>query len=144
MRLSSALNSPPPDQYRNLRRTLSSLDLDWKIRGRDVEKQCLKRARDLVISTLNSQLKFMQPRTVWTPKAANGATLTGVWGCYSLLEAMYLMLFLDIAGGGAKIVQCEKCGALFYTERERGKYCSAKCENRARALRAYHKKKGGS
>ena len=68
----------------------------------------------------------------------------GVWGCYSLLSAMYLMLFLDIANRNTRIVQCEKCGTLFYSGLERVRYCSAECENPARALRAYHRKKGRS
>ncbi len=144
LRLYSALSSSPADQYSSIRRTLQTLDLNWKIGGRNIERQYVERAREFVISTLNLQLEFMQPRIVWDPQAANGATLMGVWGCYSLLEAMYLMLFLDIASRGTRIVQCEKCGALFYTDLERGRYCSATCENRARALRAYHKKKGGS
>ncbi len=70
----------------------------------------------------------------------SGSTIAGVWPCYSLLEAMYLMLFLDIASCGVRIAQCEKCLKLFYTDRKKGKYCSAICENRARALRAYYRR----
>ena len=51
-----------------------------------------------------------------------------------------MMLLLDITSRGARIAQCEKCAKLFYTDREKGKYCSTVCENRARALRAYYRR----
>ena len=139
LRLFIALNSPPAEQYRNIRRALDRVGVDWDIKGRHIERSYISTAREYVRETINSKLWLTLPRVVPT---LDSTTVEGVWGCYSLLHAMYLMLFLDIASRGMRIVQCEKCETLFYTELERGRYCSALCENRARALRAYHKKKG--
>jgi predicted RNA-binding Zn ribbon-like protein len=115
--------------------------VQWKIQGRNVEGQYINRARDFLATTVNQHLVAMSPRIA---RAPNSTDVTAVWGCYTLLQAMYLMLFLDIAGWTGRITQCEKCHSLFYTVLKRTRYCTTECENRARALRAYHKKKGGS
>ena len=139
VRLVTALNSHPGEQYRNIRRALNRVGVDWG--GRHTERWYVTRAIEQVRETMNSELSLTPPRVVPT---LDFNAIEGVWGCYSLHQAMYLMLFLDIASRGMRIAQCEKCETLFYTQRERGRYCSALCENRARALRAYHNKKGRS
>jgi hypothetical protein len=136
LRLHSALESPT-DQIGKIRRTLSAKGTQWNIRGQNIERQYINRARQVVMTTVNKHLQLMSPRLARSP---GGSTVTAVWGCYTLLQAMYLMLFLDIAGWSGRIVQCEKCHSVFYTGLDRVKYCSPVCENRARALRAYHKK----
>jgi hypothetical protein len=159
LRLSGALNSVPSERYRNIRRALTIVGTDWKIRrgsisgfgldelpllglqGQGVELQYINAALYFVRHTINSHLSMTTPRIV--PKLGSVA-VEGVWGCYSLLGAMYLMLFLDIASRGMRIVQCEKCGTLFYSDLARVRYCSFNCENQARALRAYYRKKGES
>ena len=147
LRLHTAIDSRS-DQFQRIRRTLAVKGVRWDIKGRNIERLYTERAREFVISTLNGHLQLMRPRVARVPAyltnfAANmSTTVTGVWGCYSLLESMYLMLFLDIVGGSGRIAQCEKCHTLFYTALDKGKYCSPVCENRDRALRAYHKKKG--
>jgi hypothetical protein len=126
------------DRVRGIQQILAAREMKWDVKGPNIERQYVDRARKLVMTTVNLHLSVLQPRVARVP---NSGVVTGVWGCYSLLEAMYLMLFLDIAGWRGRIAQCEKCGSLFYTELERGKYCSPNCENRARALRAYHRKR---
>jgi hypothetical protein len=136
LRLYTALSSPAAERYRNIRRALARVGVDWAI---SEEGRYITEAREYVRKTINDRLSLTEPRVVYEIESS---ALEGVWGCYSLIHAMYLMLFLDIASRSARIVQCEKCGTLFYTELQRGRYCSATCENRARALRAYHQKKG--
>ncbi len=101
------------------------------------DRELIEEATEHVKPTINRYLDRMSPRIVRTP---NRRSIEGFWACYSLLQALYLMLFLDIASRGVRIVSCEKCTRLFYADRERVMYCSPMCENRARALRAYHKK----
>jgi hypothetical protein len=141
LRLHSALCAPPSDQYNSILRILSAAGISWSIKGPDVERRYVRNAIDYVRDQMNSNLDMTTPTIT---RALDGSTVRGVWGCYSLLEAMYLMLFLDIASRNAKIVQCEKCSRLFYSSRQKGKYCSPECENRARALRSYYKKKGAA
>jgi len=136
LRLHGALNSPT-DRGRNIQRILLDKDVQWNLKGPNVERLYIKRAWEFVTNKVNSNLIAMTPRLF---KDLNSTTVSAAWPCYSLLEAMYLMLFLDIAGRGARIAQCEKCMTIFYTALDRGKYCSSECENRARALRAYHRK----
>jgi hypothetical protein len=140
LRLHSSLASGR-DQFPKIRQALALVHEKWDIKGRNIEGQYVERAREFVRTKVNSHLRSMQPRIAKVP---NRARITGVWGCYSLLEAMYLMLFLDIAGWTARITQCERCGSLFYTTLERTQYCSLLCENRARALRSYYRRRGGS
>ena len=157
LRLSAALNSAPSELYRNIRRALAIVGTNWQFRhgsifgfgldklpllglqGQGVELQYINAALHFVRHTINSHLSITTPRIV--PKLGSVA-VEGVWGCYSLLGAMYLMLFLDIASRGMRIVQCDKCGTLFYSDLARVRYCSFNCENQARALRAYYRKKG--
>lgn len=112
-----------------------------KIENSVAEKRLLAQARKILMKTMNSHLATIPPRIAFDLKTGG---ISGVWGCHTLLQAMYLMLFLDIVGWGGRIAQCEKCNSLFYSALDKGRYCSAPCENRARALRAYHKKKGGA
>jgi hypothetical protein len=159
LRLDGALNSAPAERYSKIRRALKIVGTDWDIRhgsisgfgldelpllglmGQGVESQYINAAVHFVRNTVNWNLSITTPRLV---RKLDSVAVEGVWGCYSLLGAMYLMLFLDIAHRNTRIVQCEKCGSLFYSDLERVRYCSAGCENRDRALRAYYRKKGGS
>ena len=135
LRLRAALDQGT-GQVQKIQRILKAKGVRWDLKGRNIERRYIECAREFVINAMNSRLRTMQPRVARLP---NSGKVTGVWGCYSLLEAMYLMLFLDIASWwSGRISQCEKCHRLFYTALERGKYCSPLCENRARALRAYH------
>jgi hypothetical protein len=136
LRLHTALGSRNK-QLEEIQLRLALAGVQWEIRGRNIEREYINRARDFVMTTINKHLRAMSPRVSRVP---GSSSVTAVWGCYTLLEAMYLMLFLDIAGWNGQIVQCEKCHSVFYSALQRGKYCSTKCENRARALRSYYKK----
>jgi hypothetical protein len=140
LRLHSALGAQT-DRLQRIQQTLGAKKLNWDVTGPNKERRYVNVAQKFVMTTMNSHLSTLQPRVARVP---NTSAVSGVWGCYSLLKAMYLMLFLDIAGWSGRIAQCEKCRSLFYTAVDRGKYCTPVCENRARALRAYHNKKGGS
>ena len=140
LRLHSALASGG-DLVPKFQRVLAAKGLHWDIKGTNRERQYIAQAQEAVRGIVNEHLLEMQPRIARVP---GSTTVAGVWGCYSLLQAMYLMLFLDIAGWSGRIAQCEKCHTLFYTALDKGKYCSPLCENRARALRAYYTRKGGS
>ncbi len=129
------------DRLQKLKQVLATKETKCDFRGPNQERQYVNWAREFVMTTMNANLSTLQPRVARVP---NTGAVTGVWGCYTLLEAMYLMLFLDIAGWTGRITQCEKCCLLFYTTLDRGNYCSPVCENRARALRAYHNRKGES
>ncbi len=142
LRLHTALDART-DQLQKIQQILAVKKIKWNVKGPNKERQYIDGARKLVIETMNSHLSTVQPRVARVPPR-QAVEITGVWGCYSLLEAMYLMLFFDIAGWSGRIAQCEKCGSVFYTTLDKGKYCTPMCENRARALRAYHNKKGGS
>jgi hypothetical protein len=55
------------------------------------------------------------------------------WRCGSLLEAMGVMLFLDLSGGNT-IKKCGSRGCLHYFRvgsQSKSKYCSERCANRA-------------
>jgi hypothetical protein len=140
LRLQAALDAPT-DRIQKIQQILAAKKKKCDLKGPNEERQYVDCARRFVMTTMNSHLKTLQPRIARVPHTG---AVTGVWGCYSLLEAMYLMLFLDIAGWSGRIAQCEKCRSLFYTTLNKGKYCTPVCENRARALRAYHNKNGGA
>ncbi|MGA7647764.1 MAG: hypothetical protein WBW01_14730 [Terriglobales bacterium] len=141
LRLHAALDART-DQLQKIKQILRVSKLKLKGSGPKEEHQYIDVAQTLVMKIMNVNLSTLQPRVVKVP---NTRRVTSVWGCYSLLEAMYLMLFLDITGWRGRIAQCGKCGLLFYTTLDKGKYCTTVCENRARALRAYYQnKKGGS
>jgi hypothetical protein len=130
------------DRRRKIQQVLAGKQMQWDIEGHNSERQYTERARQFVMTSVQLHLSEMRPRIAREPNSATG--LRGVWGCYSLLEAMYLMLFLDIAGWSGRITQCEKCHTLFWTTLDKGKYCSPVCENQDRSLRAYHRRKGDS
>ena len=139
LRLQSALTaqSNPVDKIKAM---LAEIGINWEIKGPNAERQYIWRAQGMVADLINPQLVAMSPRIARAPRMG----LSGVWACYTLLQAMYLMLFLDIAGWAARIAECEKCHSLFYADRNKVRYCSPNCENRARSLRAYYRKKGDS
>lgn len=116
-----------------IKSAVKNAGLEWKESG----ERLLQKAIDHVRGTINDNLDLSSPRVVRT---IDRRSVEGVWGCYSLLASLYLMLFLDLVGHAHTVVACQKCGKTFYADRPRVSYCSALCENRARSLRAYYKK----
>lgn len=59
----------------------------------------------------------------------------------SLWEAFCLMLWLDLATGGLRLLKCPHCEELFATEKRNQKYCGADC-TQAASKRKWWKTKG--
>lgn len=78
---------------------------------------------------LNQKLEEVSPRAFI---GENGSLERG-WRYRSLLQAMYLMLFLDLTGGTTiKKCQSQGCPDYFRTgSQSKSKYCSKRCANRA-------------
>ncbi len=78
---------------------------------------------------LNSYLEDVSPRAL----IGKGGNLERRWRYRSLLQAMYVMLFLDLTGG-TTIKKCQSRGCPNYFRagsQIRSKYCSTRCANRA-------------
>jgi len=132
-RLALAIREKADVRTSAIKTVLKNAGVGWKGSG----EALLQKAIDHVRSTINDNLDLSSPRVVRT---INRRSVEAVWGCYSLLASLYLMLFLDLIGAH-RTVACRKCGMIFYADRSRVLYCSGLCENRARALRAYYKTK---
>jgi hypothetical protein len=79
--------------------------------------------------SLNRYLEDVSPRAYI---GANGNLERG-WRYRSLLQAMYVMLYLDLTGG-SNIKKCQSRGCPDYFRagpQGRSKYCSGRCANRA-------------
>jgi hypothetical protein len=78
---------------------------------------------------LNSYLQEVSPLAV----IGEGGNLDRSWYCRSLLQAMYVMFYLDLTGGMAiKKCQSRGCPNSFRVgPQSEGKYCSKRCANRA-------------
>jgi hypothetical protein len=137
-RLVAALAGPTSKRSDFIRRALAVAEKHWKTQ---TDKELLEKATGHVKHAMNKALNAMSPRIMRT---LDRQKLDGVWGCYSLIQALYLMLFLDVASRNTRIVICEKCGKLFYGNQRDVSFCSYVCENRSRALRAYHRGKATS
>jgi len=134
VRLLSALQKPPEQRIGSVKRALAIADVLWTVK---TDQELTERATGYIKGKMNLYLKSMTPRVT---RSVDRKNVEGVWACYTLYQALYLMLFLDIASRRSRIVTCQKCSRLFYADRERVTYCSEICENRARSLRAYHRK----
>lgn len=78
---------------------------------------------------LNSYLEDVSPRSL----VGKDGNLERRWRYRSLLQAMYVMLFLDLTGG-TTIKKCQSRGCPNYFRagpQIRSKYCSTRCANRA-------------
>jgi hypothetical protein len=80
-------------------------------------------------SRFNRQLRTISPYAF----VGEDGTLQRGWHCRSLLQAMYLMLYLDLSGGNTiKKCQSRGCPNSFRVgSQSKSKYCSQRCANRA-------------
>ena len=79
--------------------------------------------------SFNSYLQEVSPRVV----LREDGNLERSWYCRSLLQAMYVMLYLDMTGGN-NIKKCQSRGCLNYFRigsQSNSRYCSQRCANRA-------------
>lgn len=80
-------------------------------------------------TTLNSYISETSPRTI----LGKNGDLTRGWHYHSLLQAMHLMLYLDLTGGST-VKRCGSrgCSNYFRVGPQSGsKYCTETCANRA-------------
>ncbi len=80
-------------------------------------------------TTLNSYLSETSPRTI----LGENGNLTRGWHYHSLLQAMHLMLYLDLTGGST-VKRCGSRGCSNYFRvgpQSESKYCTKTCANRA-------------
>lgn len=75
-------------------------------------------------------------------QSTSGEPIRHFWNCSDLLEALYMMLFLDISLE-RRILRCEGCGILFADAKGNVHYCSSRCEIRARVRRWWRKRGKG-
>jgi hypothetical protein len=83
----------------------------------------------MVTSYLNQYLEGVSPRAF----IGEDGNLERGWRYRSLLQAMHVMLFLDLTGG-ATIKKCQSRGRPNYFRvgpQGKSKYCSRRCANRA-------------
>jgi hypothetical protein len=86
-------------------------------------------ANDRSLSSFNSYLEQAAPRAV----LGKDGNLERGWSCRSLLQAMYVMLWLDLTGGST-IKKCKrrKCSNYFRIgSQSKSIYCSRKCADTA-------------
>ncbi len=79
--------------------------------------------------SFNSYLQEVSPRVV----IGKDGNLQRGWRCRSLLQAMYVMLYLDLTGGNT-IRKCQSRGCSNYFRvgsQGKSRYCSQRCANRA-------------
>ena len=80
-------------------------------------------------TTLNSYISETSPRTI----LSEDGNLTRGWNYHSLLQAMHLMVYLDLTGGST-VKRCSSRGCPNYFRigpQSKSKYCPEKCANRA-------------
>ena len=82
----------------------------------------------VLASYLNSVLDDISPYVL----VSEDGTLEGVWRCSSLLEAMHVMLFMDLTSD-RPISKCQRSGCPGYYRMgsQPSKYCSDICANGA-------------
>jgi hypothetical protein len=88
-------------------------------------------AEDLVsdaYNSLNSYLQEVSPRVV----IGEDGKLQRGWYYRNLMQAMYIMLYLDLTGGNA-VKKCQRSGDPNYFRMglQESKYCSIECANHA-------------
>ena len=83
---------------------------------------------EVLASYLNSVLDNVSPSVL----VSDNGTLEGGWRCSSLLEAMHVMLFLDLTSDRT-VSKCQRSGCpnYFRMGSQESKYCSTDCANHA-------------
>jgi hypothetical protein len=83
------------------------------------------------------KLTMVRPYLSWDTDAGNWVL---AWDIGSLEAAMYLMLLLDVHGGGP-IRTCQRCRTVFLGTTGRARFCSARCLNTEKVGRFRAKQK---
>jgi hypothetical protein len=83
------------------------------------------------------KLTMVRPYLSWDTDGGNWAL---AWDIGSLEAAMYLMLLLDVHGGGP-IRTCQRCRTVFLGTTRRARFCSTRCLNTDKVRRFRAKRK---
>jgi hypothetical protein len=83
-------------------------------------------AWQLILKVLNRQVARVRPAV-----QLEAGSISRTWQCRTLLEALYMMFFLDLAQG-RRILHCNNCGILFAESKRNVKFCGQRCETRHR------------
>ncbi len=99
----------------------------WEMEARDFALR-VDKGRSLSLDGLNERIAGASPYATLTTE---GEVDRG-WRCRSLLQAMYLMLYLDLTGGRS-IRRCRKsgCGNYYREGSQPTSYCSERCASAA-------------
>ncbi len=100
-------------------------------------KAVKEKARSALRERFRWKLTMVRPYLSWDPDGGNWAL---AWDIGSLEAAMYLMLLLDVHGGGP-IRTCQRCGTVFLGTTRRARFCSARCLNTYKVRRFRAKRK---
>lgn len=111
---------------------------DWqasldKIRAASAE-QLNEIARGFLGQRVSLRLAHTHPVLSFGADQSSGEPIRHFWNCSDLLEALYMMLFLDISLE-RRILRCEGCGILFADAKGNVRHCSSRCEARTRVRR---------
>ena len=105
----------------------------WVITGtkKGQSKAVQEKARAALQERFRWKLTMVRPYLSWDP---DGGKWVLAWDIGSLEAAMYLMLLLDIHGGGP-IRACQRCGTVFLGTTSRARFCSTRCLNTVKVRR---------
>lgn len=106
------------------------------------DEEILSAATRLLQLRISERLSKVCPALTSGPRISGPScnSLQPFWLCRSLIEALYMMVFLDIEHG-RRVIRCEGCGVLFQDAKENVLYCSSRCETRKR-VRDWWRKHG--
>lgn len=116
-----------PTKYRGLPKTERE---DWSTNADDARYWALRVVEETVTEKIEGDV---YPTLMGEP----GSYKEG-WGFKSLLGAMWFQMRNFMLGEDSR---CPACGHLFHKNRRDKTYCSDKCSGRARAAKAYERKK---
>lgn len=85
----------------------------------------------LLTESVNTQLRHTRPMLWDENEGLDSTPPNAIWECQELLEAFYMMFFLDIQYG-RRLLRCDNCGILFAETKENVRFCSTKCERQHR------------
>ena len=100
-------------------------------------KAVKEKARSALRERFRWKLTMVRPSLSWDTAGGKWAL---AWDIGSLEAAMYLMLLLDVHGGGP-ICTCQRCGTVFLGTTSRARFCSARCLNTYKVRRFRAKRK---
>jgi hypothetical protein len=84
-------------------------------------------ASERIAAELQHRLADVHPGVNVTSNLKRPPSLMSAWEVSSLLEALYLMFYLDVTQA-RRLVRCENCDLIFADPDSRVRFCSSRCE----------------